>query len=41
MIGAKKKMETAKMNGKKKMSKQNENKCTCQCEQDTALEKII
>ena len=33
-------MKTAKMNGKKKTSKQNENKCTCQCAKDTTLEKL-
>ena len=33
-------MKTAKMNGKKKTSKQSENKCTCQCTKDVTLEKL-
>lgn len=33
-------MKTAKMNGKKKTSKENKNKCTCQCAKDTTLEKL-
>lgn len=33
-------MKTAKKNGKKKTSKQSENKCTCQCAKDTTLEKL-
>lgn len=33
-------MKTAKMNGKKKTSKQNENKCTCKCAQDAKLEEL-
>lgn len=34
-------MKTAKMNGKKKKtSKENKNKCTCQCAKDTTLEKL-
>lgn len=33
-------MKTAKMNGKKKTSKQSENKCACQYVQDTTLEKL-
>lgn len=32
-------MKTAKMNGKK-TSKQSENKCICQCVEDTTLEKL-
>ena len=33
-------MKTAKMNGKKKTSKENKNKCICQCAKDTTLEKL-
>ena len=33
-------MKTAKMNGKKKTSKENKNKCICRCAKDTTLEKL-
>ena len=33
-------MMKTQTNGKKKTSKQNENKCTCQCAKDTILEKL-
>lgn len=40
MIGETPKMMKTQTSGKKKTSKENKNKCTCQCAQNTTLEKL-